>query len=163
MDPRRAASHSKTTCGCSTTGQIVDTEEVLEREGKICVSHVRKMPLRDAAGQVAGVITVARDITARRESEQEMRRLTAILDATPDFVVMMSPAGSLLYANQAARACIGIIPGTVLSNMNLRNHVPERVARVLLTEAMPKAANRAPGQARARWSVTMASSCRRRR
>jgi len=123
-----------------STGEIVETEETWERDGKVSVAHVRKMPLRDAAGQVAGVVTVARDITARRNSEQEMRRLTSILDATPDFVVMMSPTGALLYANQSARACLGIIPGTTLSQMNLRNHMPEPFAKMLLTVAMPTAA-----------------------
>lgn len=50
-------------------------EEVREDDGQVRVFEAVKTPYRDAAGNVVGLLGVARDITARVRAEQESARL----------------------------------------------------------------------------------------
>jgi PAS domain S-box-containing protein len=80
-----------------------DLTTTLERRG--IVLETRWTPLRDAAGAVSGVISVATDITAHTQAEEALRaserRQAAILAALPDLVVRLSRRGEYLdvYAN----------------------------------------------------------------
>lgn len=62
-------------------------------------------PLRDADGNVIGVSKIARDITAKKRTEDALRdseaRLRAVVEATPDCVTIVAPEGSLLFMNPA--------------------------------------------------------------
>ncbi|KQT09359.1 PAS domain-containing protein [Ramlibacter sp. Leaf400] len=52
------------------TGQVVESEQALPQpDGSTRHWWSRKMPLRDAAGQVVGVLGISRDITERRRAE----------------------------------------------------------------------------------------------
>ena len=48
---------------------------------------------------------------ARKEAERTQRRLTEVLEATPDFVVISAPDNYVLYANGAARMKVGFQTG----------------------------------------------------
>jgi PAS domain S-box-containing protein len=66
-------------------------------------SHI---PVRDPAGTVAGVLTMAHEVTtgvvARQQAEAERRRLLAILDTLPMAVMVTDAAGRYQIFNQAA-------------------------------------------------------------
>lgn len=53
-------------------------------------------------------VGVVLDVTERRQAEQTNRRLSAILDATPDFVIIMSNEGRVEYLNRSAVAALGL-------------------------------------------------------
>jgi PAS domain S-box-containing protein len=56
-----------------TTGQPTRNEEQIGRaSGKAGMYETIKVPHRDAAGQIIGLIGVSREITARKEAEQEL-------------------------------------------------------------------------------------------
>lgn len=67
-------------------------------------------PLRDAAGAVVGVISIVREVTARKRAEGALRerevRLRAIIEAEPECVKLVSAAGMLLEMNPAGLAMI---------------------------------------------------------
>ncbi|MBV8621425.1 MAG: EAL domain-containing protein [Curvibacter sp.] len=62
---------------------VVYEEEKVFADGHAGVFETIKTPLRDAAGQVAGVLGVSRDITDRKRAEKEIERL-AFYDALTD-------------------------------------------------------------------------------
>lgn len=63
------------------TGEpIIDKEERETWEGDQCTwAATSKMPLRDATGEIIGTFGISRDITKRKQSEEERRELEAQL------------------------------------------------------------------------------------
>jgi len=69
----------------------------------------------------------------------EQARLTAILEATPDFVATADPEGRVNYLNSSARKLFNISPSADLSRYSIRDfHDPEMLERVE-SELIPKA------------------------
>src|SRR5205085_2258918 len=65
-------------------------------------------PLKDEAGKTIGFVGAAEDITARRTSEDQQKRLTAILETTTDYIATSDLEGHVLYQNGALRKLLGI-------------------------------------------------------
>jgi PAS domain S-box-containing protein len=59
-------------------------------------------------GRPEFIIGMIEDVTDRKKAEEAQQRLTAILDATPDFVGIANAQGSALYVNQAGRELSGV-------------------------------------------------------
>jgi diguanylate cyclase (GGDEF)-like protein/PAS domain S-box-containing protein len=58
--------------------------------------------------EVGGVAVALRDIRSRLAAERERARLTGVIEATSDLVVMTDPTGTPLYLNAAAQAFYGL-------------------------------------------------------
>ncbi|MFL5351399.1 PAS domain S-box protein [Archangium sp.] len=93
-------------------------------------------------------LKLAREEAARTEAEvarrrmeallAEQRRLTAILEATPDLVGTFDAAGRLLYLNRAGRRLLGL-DEEQLTRSTLVDLHPEWAASLLLREGIPTA------------------------
>jgi len=88
----------------------------------------------------ACMVSSALDITRRTRLEEELARLAAILEATPDFVGTCDPAGRTLWLNHAARAMLGIPREEELVGVHIRRYHPAETTRRIQTEGMPAAA-----------------------
>lgn len=68
-------------------------------------------PVRNSNGQVIGVSKIARDITERKQAEEELReseeRFRAILETTPECVKLVAPDGTLLHMNAPGLKMVG--------------------------------------------------------
>jgi PAS domain S-box-containing protein len=74
-------------------------------EGTITVGSAefeyRYVPRRDDDGTIVGATGVAMDVTVRRAVEMANRRLTTAIEQSEEFVVLLSSAGVIEYANPA--------------------------------------------------------------
>ena len=72
---------------------------------------VRGIPVRDAGGNVVGVVEVTLEITQRKRAEEAMReseeRYRTVLEACPDAVVVYDIEGKGVYINQAFTRVFG--------------------------------------------------------
>ncbi len=71
------------------------------------VMRVRKVPLADPTGTPRHLLTLAEDITARREAEEALRKLSRAVEQTPAGVAITDRAGVIEYVNPAFERLTG--------------------------------------------------------
>lgn len=108
-------------------------------DGRRVLLDTLKTPFYDAGGEVIGLIGISRDITERRQAEEERARLSTILEATSDFVGMVDAEGQSLYVNKAGREMIGIGIDEDISSLPIAAYHPERILPFMLEKALPTA------------------------
>ena len=89
-------------------GETADFEAVLlSKSGRRLVCSGQGWPhIED--GRVTGTYAVYRDLTEYSRSEHVRERLVSTLEASPDFVSIVTTDGRLVYLNHAARQLIGL-------------------------------------------------------
>jgi PAS domain S-box-containing protein len=71
-------------------------------------------PVLDEAGRVIGVVMVFRDISERRRSEVDTRRLAAIVESSNDAIIAKDLNGIITTWNEAAEHLFGYSAGEVI-------------------------------------------------
>ncbi|MBN1814128.1 MAG: PAS domain S-box protein, partial [Anaerolineae bacterium] len=67
---------------------------------------VNAAPLLDEHGQLHGAVASFRDVTERKLAEERQGRMAAVVQMSPDAIVIVDVAGKIIYANSAmARMC----------------------------------------------------------
>ncbi|MBI5831502.1 MAG: PAS domain S-box protein, partial [Armatimonadetes bacterium] len=89
--------------------------------------------------EVPHLLFVVADVTERRLAEARRRQLSAIVEATSDFVGMATPDGRVTYLNSTARELLGLSADDDLSSFDLASSHPEWAARRVLEEGFPAA------------------------
>jgi PAS domain S-box-containing protein len=93
-------------------GQRVEHFETVRvaKDGRRVGISLTVSPIRDDVGRLIGASKVARDITADKQVERARRvseaRYRAIVEATPECVMLVGPDGKLLQVNPAGLAMI---------------------------------------------------------
>ncbi|HOI16107.1 MAG TPA: PAS domain S-box protein, partial [Geobacteraceae bacterium] len=95
------------------TGACTDLELVLPDTGNgVRYHHVRFTAERDQQGAITGVLVIGRDITERKQAEEEIRRLTNylanIIDSMPSVLVGMDRNETVTQWNHHAEEISGI-------------------------------------------------------
>lgn len=70
-------------------------------DGKRIILLTSKIPLRDANGEICGVLGTYLDITARKQAEAERERLLTAIDQVSETVVITNIDGIIEYVNPA--------------------------------------------------------------
>jgi len=97
---------------------------------------------RDPQGRPLRVSGTHIDISGRKHAESEMRRMLQILEATPDFVATCDLEGRTIYANESFRKLRGDGNPAYARGRPLSDFYPEKVVRMLQSEAIPAALSR---------------------
>jgi PAS domain S-box-containing protein len=83
-------------------GQPCHFEETFpQADDKHQLFAVAKVPLFNPDGSRKGLIAVAHDITARRRSEEQIRRLATVVEQATEAVIMTDMVGAIIYVNPA--------------------------------------------------------------
>jgi two-component system cell cycle sensor histidine kinase/response regulator CckA len=77
------------------------------KEGAEFIGEMSLAPLAGPGGATVGVLTVVRDVTERRKTEETARRMQIAVDLARDDVIWVNREGRLTYANSAACATLG--------------------------------------------------------
>ena len=86
-------------------GQTVTDKEIpiTRSDGKEAVILASATPFRIGGNDTWGAVTVFKDITSRKKSEEKLRRLSQFPEENPNPILRCSPDGIILYANTPAR------------------------------------------------------------
>ena len=92
------------------------------------------VPIRDAEGQVYGVLTVCRDVTEQERVHADLARLSAfhegILQSMAEGVAVQDLEGRFTFVNRAAAEMLGYAPEELLGQHWTKVTAPEHYARV---------------------------------
>jgi PAS domain S-box-containing protein len=77
-----------------------------------------KVPIRDADGNITGLVGISHDITARKQAAEALRRerdlIMRIMATSPEGVIMADPQGQITYANARAEQVMGVTNSEML-------------------------------------------------
>jgi PAS domain S-box-containing protein len=82
-------------------------------------------------------IGVMVDITARRNAEEEVRRLAAVMENSSDFVIVTSPSGQIIYLNSAAHSLLGLEDDANPTHLHIRDIIPPDDYQTFIQKAVP--------------------------
>ena len=90
-------------------GEKVDHYETVRqtKDGRRLTISLTVTPIRDPEGRIVGASKVARDITARKQAEQDRALLAAIVDSSDDAIVSKSLDGIIMSWNRGAEKMFG--------------------------------------------------------
>jgi PAS domain S-box-containing protein len=77
----------------------VQFDEFGNVKGKFLFLDVHKAPLLDGEGKLIGVVGSARDVTAAKETENQLRKLSQAVEQSPSSVVITNLKGNIEYVN----------------------------------------------------------------
>ncbi|MFA6349552.1 MAG: PAS domain S-box protein [Candidatus Omnitrophota bacterium] len=106
------------------SGQPEEMDEPIRFKGKEAIIHIVKNPIKDASGNITGIIGIFWDVTELRRNEEEItvlkKRIEFILGATKtgldiidaDFnIIYIDPEWSKIYGDPKGRKCFEYFMG----------------------------------------------------
>jgi diguanylate cyclase (GGDEF)-like protein/PAS domain S-box-containing protein len=122
------------------TRQPMSTQIRLRRpDGELRWVDIESRPLDGHDGTPLGWVGWAWDVTDQLSNLTRVTRLSEILDATPDLVIMHDRAGRLMHANRAARERYGLPATGPFPPIDATDLYAPYERQRILTEALPVA------------------------
>jgi PAS domain S-box-containing protein len=112
---------------------------VRHRDGSWCHWAAHGSAIRDEEGRPCRWIGTVTDITKRRQAEDALKRLVAILEGTSDLVATATPDSRILYMNKAGRRMLGVAEEEDIADRPIASTHPEWAANVVANEGIPAA------------------------
>ncbi|WP_239806845.1 PAS domain-containing sensor histidine kinase [Croceicoccus hydrothermalis] len=98
--------------------------------------HVAVSPIRDENGEVDRILSVSRDITDLRASEEDRDRFVRLIENSTDFVGMAALDGKVFYVNDAARRMVGL-EGADVTELVIADFFPSEQIEKVAQEVLP--------------------------
>jgi len=93
--------------------QCLETQRITKAGCTLDVS-VSISPIKDKSGRIIGASTIARDITLRKRSEEQLKLQSAALEAAAHAIVITDHEGKIVWLNQAFTTLTGYSKQEVL-------------------------------------------------
>ena len=93
-------------------GDYIDHYETVRvrKDGTTIPISLTVSPIRDADGNIVGVSKIARDISARKRSDELMARLAAVVNHSDDAIITKTLDGIITSWNRGAQRIFGYLP-----------------------------------------------------
>jgi diguanylate cyclase (GGDEF)-like protein/PAS domain S-box-containing protein len=88
----------------------------LTKAGSVLDVSLSISAIKDASGRVTGASTTARDITARKRTEEQLKLQSAALEAAANSIVITDSHGAIMWVNDAFTKMTGYSKEEVLGN-----------------------------------------------
>ena len=136
----RASIYEKYKQGMSA-GTFEFEYRIVRPDGSMRWIEARGFPVRDAAGRMVRIASVAEDITERKRAEVQRDRFVALVEASPDFIGFAdSKTAQIQYINTYGRRMCGIGEDEDVGKLKMSDVHPawmnKRLAEVILPAAV---------------------------
>ncbi len=101
---------------------------------------VSTTPMFDEQGHLTGVIHVARDITERKQMEEELQKLASVVRHSSEFIGLATLDGKIIFLNEAGAEMLGTSAEKV--EQNILQVVPEHLRGKMQNEVLPTLKNK---------------------
>ena len=125
--------------GLNESGVYRNEWPMRRRNGDAFWAEITVSSISAEKGWREGVVSVIRDVSARKETEERLRRLTAIIEATPDFVSTANAEGGIEFINPAGRQMMGLSGEQPLGEMKISDVHPPWASRIINSQGLPEA------------------------
>lgn len=98
--------------------------------------HVAVSPIPGPDGRPDRILSVSRDITNLRASEEERDRFVRLAENSTDFIGMARTDGSVFYVNDAAKRLVGL-DGTDITQLTIADFFPPEQVATVMREVLP--------------------------
>jgi len=116
-------------------GEIVNRH----KDGRLIWVDVTITPIRTENGAIKNYIAIKQDITARKEAEMQRSRLSAIVEASPDYISTAEAQGTVLYYNSAARHMLELPEDVDPLQTRIADNHPQRDTELIFNTGIPSA------------------------
>lgn len=110
------------------------------KDNKLLYIEASINPIINEKNEVLGFIAIERDITERKVAEEKRKQLTAIIEATPDFVATADAEGNSIFINNAGKKMLGLEPDEDVTKITIADAHPDWARKIVLEEGLPTAA-----------------------
>jgi PAS domain S-box-containing protein len=86
----------------------------IRKDGRVLWTEQRNVPVYDAEGRITSVEGIARDITWRKQQEEEITKLSVGVEQSPVLVIITDTEGTISYVNQKFTEVTGYQPEEVI-------------------------------------------------
>ena len=121
----------------AAAGELVRFEAHHPRpNGKLSYVDVSLKPVTNDAGEVVYIIPEGRDITDRKQAEEESQRLALAVMHSGELVNMSSLDGQMIFLNTAGMQMLGI-EADQIDRTNIMDVIPEHLVDLVTNELLP--------------------------
>ncbi len=110
------------------------------KDGRLIYIEASITPINNDEGDIIGFLAIERDVTERKRAEERRKQLTAILDATPDFVGIADTDGNSIFVNNAGKKMLGFDVEYDSTKIRITDCHPEWARKIILNEGLSTAA-----------------------
>jgi PAS domain S-box-containing protein len=110
------------------------------KDGRLIYIEASITPINNDEGDIIGFLAIERDVTERKRAEERRKQLTAILDATPDFVGIADTDGNSIFVNNAGKKMLGLDVEYDSTKIRITDCHPEWARKIILNEGLSTAA-----------------------
>lgn len=96
-------------------------------------------PVKDDEENAIAIQVTSQDITGYKSAEEELQRLSTILEETSDFVCVCQPDMSVQYVNRAGMEMVGLSDHINLVNLELKDFYPKWAMKQVNSNGIPAA------------------------
>lgn len=112
-------------------------KEYRKKDGTVFPVELRTFLIRDSGDGPAGMWAIVRDITERKQAEEQLRNLSMLVENTTDFISLIAFDGTISYLNNAAKSLIGFGGPAAGRNVSIFDFLPDTGQGDFLSHIMP--------------------------
>lgn len=110
--------------------------ENLTKEGKIITCEWNNSALHDNDGKIVGAISLGLDITDRKQSEEELKKLASVVKYSNELINLATLDGEMVFLNESGSNMLGIDPDEV-ERVHIMEVIPDHMQELVQNELLP--------------------------